>query len=124
VIYSTIAFDTVPERQFYICFKFLVVLVLDDFANAFRTSGELQRVNRLGICRKPKMIDLLPIGFESRKQVLLATFPANIGHGLSIRFHDLEILIIHPDLSLEVLSFLNVSGNIEAFIVDFSFKVL
>ena len=73
----------------------------------------MQRVVGLGIGGEPVLaVDLLAPGGELRKQVLLALLLANVGNRFAERLDDLEVVIVHPDPSLEVaLVLLNQLGR-------------
>ena len=67
---------------------------------------EVQGVVGRRECREPVFaIDLLAPCGELREQVFLhALFLlyANVGHGLARVFHDLEIVVVHPNATLKV----------------------
>src|ERR1039458_4574780 len=92
----------------------LVVRVLDDFADLDVAQTELQRVFRACIGGEPvRPVNLLAPGGKFGKQVLFASLPRmDIGYGLAISFHNLKIVVVHPDASLEIaLVFLNLLGR-------------
>src|ERR1700690_2694538 len=67
------------------------------------TTREMQDVVCFRIRGKPVFaVDLLAPGGESREQIILALFLANIWNRLAVSLHNLKIVIVHPDSALEV----------------------
>ena len=106
----------------------LVVFVLHDFLDVHIFQLEVQLVVRFGVDGKPVLaVDLLPPGGELGKEILLvAVFLPNVGDGLAIGLHNLEIVIVDPDASLEValLAFDLFGCDVEDVAIQFVFLLL
>src|SRR5580658_2490856 len=83
-----------------VALELLVVLVLDDLLDALWAIVEVQHVIGVGVRREPVFsVDLLPIRLELRKLLALAF---EVPDGFAVALHDLQILIIHPNLALKI----------------------
>src|SRR5436309_7721628 len=97
-----LAIHGITKGELHIRLKFLVIVVSDDLANALRAARKLQRIDGPRIGGKPvETIDLFPIRFKPREQIF-RSFSSNIRDRLPIRLHNLKILVIDPDLTLEI----------------------
>src|SRR5207249_6748648 len=83
-------------------FKPFVIFIFHNFSDSHILCRKLQYVIRLGVSWKPILaIDILSIGFKSRE----ASIPILFGYMIdrfSVSLHDLQILLIDPDLTFEV----------------------
>src|ERR1035438_4261887 len=106
----------------------LIVFVLHDFLDVHIFQLEVQLVVRFGVDGKPVLaVDLLPPGGELGKEILLvAMFLPNVGDGLAIGLHNLEIVIVDPDAPLEValLAFDLFGRDVEDVAIQFVFLLL
>src|SRR5947209_8419129 len=79
----------------------LVVRVLDGFPDMNITVGEMQVVIGSGIGREPVLaVDLLAVGHKFGEKVLVA-LAADVRNTLAAGLDDLEVMVVHPDASLE-----------------------
>src|ERR1700686_3114929 len=82
--------------------ELLIVLVLDDFADVHVAGGKMQNVVGASEGRKPiKPVNLLPPSRELGEKILAALL-ADVRHRLAVSLHDLKVVVVHPDASLEI----------------------
>src|SRR6266581_5072983 len=96
------AVHCVAERQLHIGLNFLVILIFNDLPDPLSAGRKLQGVDSPGIRWKPVFaVDLLTIGLKTREKILVV-LGFEVRHSFAVSLHDLQVLIVHPDLALKV----------------------
>src|SRR5713226_3396454 len=101
--FGAITLNGIAKGQLHVRLELLVIVVFDNLPYALRTGRELQGIHGARIGREPvETIDLLPVRLKPREQIFLSSLAANIRDGLSVGLHDLKVLVIDPNLALEI----------------------